>query len=399
MTTVLRNETLPDEDLGSLLALVECDDWDEAVLNAVEVAARRPDLEEAVAAAFRKKWGIDAEQKIREVWAGCAAKADAEPKLRMPAAGTATEPKPEAGAEPAPSFRRQTAKVEPDGAAVQGFSSSPVPPTASAQGHWVELDPEPGSLRRGKRRVWVEGPAKPGPLSAEKVTAELRAAFAGPGPVAEALDAAIAGAAKKISPEMQPGDDVGGSSKRREASEPEPDEPGSAAEDEAAPECDNPTEELERKIWRVREALGFIEPNANLVERIGGVIWRTSQGKEIGFECWSQWGRIANAKDRWSRGFEHDDGWYLYRIYGLAQAAGWRYPIITNLNKLDGMTEQAESALIRGGAEIYQAGRDLVRVVTKKWTLERQKDTSGHSGRARPLDKFEVGRHPAQQGR
>jgi hypothetical protein len=47
----------------------------------------------------------------------------------------------------------------------------------------------------------------------------------------------------------------------------------------------------------------------------------------------------------------------------VAQRLGWRYPIAVNLNRLDRMVEQVETALIRAQAEIYQAGNELVRPV------------------------------------
>jgi hypothetical protein len=116
-TIMLRNETPSDEDLESLVALVECDDWDEAVLNAEEVAARRPDLEEAVVVVFRKQWSEEGEREARRIWA---AKAPAEqtvikPQLAKPASyrrAHKAEPEPAAGAG---QFRADEVEEPPDG--------------------------------------------------------------------------------------------------------------------------------------------------------------------------------------------------------------------------------------------------------------------------------------------
>jgi putative DNA primase/helicase len=158
-------------------------------------------------------------------------------------------------------------------------------------------------------------------------------------------------------------------------SEPEA-EPAPEAEAAAAPEdgeeayvedSENDQNNVRRRLWRVQSALGWVEPDGPAVERVGGILWRMSEGaRPAGCEIWVKWfsrrGSEEEARRRWANGF---DGWAVSVnwLYGVAQRAGWRYPLAQNLNKLEEMAERVEAALRRAKVDIYQAGKRLVRPV------------------------------------
>ena len=96
------------------------------------------------------------------------------------------------------------------------------------------------------------------------------------------------------------------------------------------------------------------------------MIWRMSEGTAIGRQCFVDWLDEAEGGKLWAGRFADVRWCGIEEIYRLAQAKGWRYPLAQNLNKLEEMVERTEAALVRGEAEIYQAGDQLVRPVRQE---------------------------------
>jgi hypothetical protein len=127
---------------------------------------------------------------------------------------------------------------------------------------------------------------------------------------------------------------------------------------------DNPANDVRRKLWRLRSAMEFIEPEEH-AEAVGAVLWQMSKScREVGVEYWTRWvgGEEDEARKRWREGW-HGSRLTVEGLFEIAQRAGWRYPLAQNLNRLDETVERAEAALVRAGVEIYQNGNRLVRPV------------------------------------
>jgi hypothetical protein len=147
------------------------------------------------------------------------------------------------------------------------------------------------------------------------------------------------------------------------------------AEEEAEPEGEaayvedegNGANDIRRKMWRLEGALKHIEPSGVArPEVVGALIWRYSEGTAAGRACWVDWIGEEEGGKLWAGGFVGVKAWRLEDVWRLAQARSWRFPIAQNLNRLDQMVERTEAALVRGEAEIYQAGDQLVRPVRQE---------------------------------
>jgi hypothetical protein len=138
-------------------------------------------------------------------------------------------------------------------------------------------------------------------------------------------------------------------------------EPEVEAETEYVEDAENMANDLLRKLWRLRDALRCLPPEA-WAERVGPVLWRMSKpNRTAGCEIWVEW-LGEGWRERWHQGFEGKWG-SIDAIYAAAQQTGWRFPLGVNLNKLDEMVQRTSAALVRGKAEIYQRGNRLVRPV------------------------------------
>jgi hypothetical protein len=166
------------------------------------------------------------------------------------------------------------------------------------------------------------------------------------------------------------------------------------AEEEEVEDGENPANNLLRKLWRFSEALGWLKPKETWAERVGPALWwMCRDDRETGEEVWVKW-LGKDARERWRQGFEGQRGWSVGAIYREAQRAGWRYPVVVNLNQLHQMARQTEMALVRAGAEIYQNGGKLIRPIkikvaaTKGRTVETAvlHEISGNYLRSMPTD-------------
>jgi hypothetical protein len=154
-----------------------------------------------------------------------------------------------------------------------------------------------------------------------------------------------------------------------EPEEPKPDVEAKGVEAEGEPDVEaayvedagNAANDILRKLWRIESALRHLKPEA-WADEVGAVLWRMSKGnREAGCKIWVDW-LGEEARTRWHAGFEDQRG-SLKAIYRAAQLAGWRYPLAQNLNRLEEMAERTEAALVRVGAEVYQAAGRLVRPI------------------------------------
>ena len=133
-------------------------------------------------------------------------------------------------------------------------------------------------------------------------------------------------------------------------------------------DSEDPANNIRRKLWRIAEALQVIEPSPEMIEKVGSVLWRMSEGdRDAGCAYFVKWLRARRVSDEearrlWSGGFVRWCG--VEELYRIAQSKGWRYPIAQNLNRLDQMVQRVEAALVRAGTEIYQTGGRLVRPAT-----------------------------------
>jgi putative DNA primase/helicase len=213
-------------------------------------------------------------------------------------------------------------------------------------------------------------------------------------PILARRDRMRAEAAKKISPETQPIISVKAKAEPEDGrlrpthvrlvssapdQEPENDEDAGAdaKTDEAQGEA---TEPADVQLWRIGLLLPRVQPVDKTVDGIGGLLWWLTDGKEKGWELWSGWAGKRAEKSRWNDGLRKS-GWKLEQLWTMAQRQGWRYPMIVSLNKLDWIAGEAERAMIRGGAGIYQIGLELVTVVTKE-----VEGTKGRKTRVAVLD-------------
>ena len=196
-------------------------------------------------------------------------------------------------------------------------------------------------------RIWV------GSVARKKEALAERAELAG------ALDAAIAKAAEpKADQPEQAKESEPPPHGEQESTSPEED----GAEAIYCEDSENQANDIRRKLWRLAGALKFIRPGQIEPERVGAVIWRLSGGGQEGRQCFVDW-LGAKGAELWAEGFAGARWCGVEELWEIAQRAGWRYPIAQNLNRLDEMVEQTEAALVRGKAEIYQAGDQLVRPV------------------------------------
>jgi putative DNA primase/helicase len=147
-----------------------------------------------------------------------------------------------------------------------------------------------------------------------------------------------------------------------------PEAEGAAQEETYVEDDVNPANDIRRKIWRIKEALKWIDPDDGMQEKVGIVLWRLSVfDREAGCTVWVEWLKAhsvddATARAQWAKGF---DGWCKAEdLYLVAQRNGWRYPVAQNLNRLDDIVERVERALIRVGVDLYQSGGKLVRPVS-----------------------------------
>jgi hypothetical protein len=158
--------------------------------------------------------------------------------------------------------------------------------------------------------------------------------------------------------------------------EPEPEPRAKAEQEEAYTEDDeNQANDVRRRLWRLSSALAYIKPEVIEPGVVGGLICRISGGDKAGRQCFVDW-LGEEAEKLWAAGF---DGVRLCKadeIYRMAQLAGWRYPIGSDLNKLDEIVERTEAALVRVGAEVYQAGDRLVRPVRTEVDATKGRKTS-----------------------
>jgi hypothetical protein len=144
------------------------------------------------------------------------------------------------------------------------------------------------------------------------------------------------------------------------------------AEAEAVEDAEDAANNKVLRIERLGAALGWVEWSPEMARRVAGVLLRISKddqaAEHAAMTAWTKWYEAHKiGKDEaiavWARGtgvpFTR-----IEEIYGVAQRAGWRFRLATGLNRLDQTTARAEAALIRSGAEIYQTGDRLVRVVS-----------------------------------
>jgi putative DNA primase/helicase len=147
------------------------------------------------------------------------------------------------------------------------------------------------------------------------------------------------------------------------------------------------------QLWRIELLLPQVQPVGKAVDGIGGLLWWLTGGKEKGWELWAAWAGKGAVKAKWNGGL-HRVGWKLEQLWTMAQRQGWRFPMIVSLNKLDWIAGDAERALIRGGAGIYQIGLELVTVVTKE-----VEGTKGRKTRVAVLDPVSHNRLAAEMSR
>ena len=181
---------------------------------------------------------------------------------------------------------------------------------------------------------------------------------------------------ERVQEEEQPAAAKAGAPKAEKApkeAEPEPksksdNAPGSA-EEAYTEDSVNAANDALRRIWRIPDALRSIKPDAEMLPKVGGVLWRLSErNREVGCAVWVEWLKAhgvddATARAQWAKGF--GEGWSKVEdLYAVAQRNGWRYPVAQNLNRLDEIVERVEGALVRVGVDLYQSGGKLVRPVS-----------------------------------
>lgn len=127
-------------------------------------------------------------------------------------------------------------------------------------------------------------------------------------------------------------------------------------------------------LWRVIRALRYVTPSKqNLGLVAPGLLATREEGAEAIFNDWAD--GLADSQERAEAGRMWERLASVWGdtpaappkvIYEMASAAGWRWPIIFNANRLDQMAEEAEHQLVRAGAEIYQCDNRLVRPVLSR---------------------------------
>jgi hypothetical protein len=154
-----------------------------------------------------------------------------------------------------------------------------------------------------------------------------------------------------------------------ETSEAKPEQKHEPLHEDVAEDEENAANDVRRRLWIITEALKFIEPSEAVREKVGGVLWRMSEkSRGAGCEIWIGWLKDVVAEEaarkQWAVGFAEAPWCAVEELYGIAQRAGWRFPVAQNLNRLEVMTKRVEAALTRVDAEIYQSGGRLVRPVS-----------------------------------
>jgi hypothetical protein len=133
-------------------------------------------------------------------------------------------------------------------------------------------------------------------------------------------------------------------------------------EEDGTEDSENAANNVRRKLWRLESALAWL--GSEFRPQVWCVLRRMSEGnEELGQAIWADWvGDHAEARRLWAEGY--DVRARVNELYGVAQRAGWRYPVAQNLNRLDEMVQRVEGALVRVETDIYQSGGKLVRPVT-----------------------------------
>jgi hypothetical protein len=143
------------------------------------------------------------------------------------------------------------------------------------------------------------------------------------------------------------------------------------AEAEAVEDAEDAANNKLLQIERFGEALGWVAWSDWMATKVAGVLLRISKddqaAKHAAMTAWSKWCKAREISEDeatkvWARGARAPFT-RIEEIWGAAQRAGWRFKLATGLNRLDRTMARAEAALIRGGAEIYQSGVNLVRIV------------------------------------
>ena len=81
---------------------------------------------------------------------------------------------------------------------------------------------------------------------------------------------------KQDEKQEQDGDEIGPSASEANAAEEEAKE--AEPEEETYVEDDvNAANDIRRRIWRIKDALSWIAPNAEMLAKVGGVLWRLSE--------------------------------------------------------------------------------------------------------------------------
>ena len=145
---------------------------------------------------------------------------------------------------------------------------------------------------------------------------------------------------------------------------------------------------IRRKLWRIEHALEWIKPGEKIAAKVGNVLWRlTEKNREVGCGIWVAWLKGHGVSDEdaravWAEGFPE---WaWADEVYEAAQREGWRFVITSDPNRFADVVERSEAALVRIGADIYQAGGELVRPVS-----EMVDATKGRKTRIARLQKIE----------
>ena len=224
---------------------------------------------------------------------------------------------------------------------------SPVRPTSNVVDLAAQLD---GAIRR-KEEGKLEGLTELAQRAGQRIRAKQQAEE-------ERAKQAQDEPQAKDEPEPEP-----------ETSAPESAEAEAEAEAEYVEDDTNAASNVQRKLWRLESALKFLKRadeywlGANS-EVVGATLkWMGQHSPDAACMIWvTVFGE--DARGRFRGGFKGLSN--IEAIYRHAQRKGWRYPITRNLNKLDEMVKRTEEALVRAGAEIYQAGDKLVRPVLLK---------------------------------
>jgi putative DNA primase/helicase len=129
---------------------------------------------------------------------------------------------------------------------------------------------------------------------------------------------------------------------------------------------ENPAENVRRKLLRMVSALRYVPVTEELKSKVWNLLkWMSQANPEGGIHAWVGWLADAGIGDMearrlWNQGYSEAKV-RADSIYAVAQAAGWRYVIWDNAARPDLVVPRCEAALIRGKAEIYRSGSNLVR--------------------------------------